>query len=101
VAVGATAAAGIIALRASDGSFPNPPPPPFVGSLEIGVWRPTPPANAPMAAPWLVTTFAMNSPSQFRAKDPPELTSPEYTRAYAEVKAVGKSNQYNAYRRAD
>src|SRR5215467_13907774 len=71
VAVGATAAAGIIALRATDGSFPNPPPPPFVGSLEIGVWRPTPPANAPMAAPWLafVTPFALNSPSQFRAQD--------------------------------
>ena len=94
VAVGATAAAGIIALRATDGSFPNPPPPPFIGSLEIGVWRPTPPGNAPMAAPWLgtVTPFALNSPSQFRAQDPPALNSPEYTRAYEEVKAVGKSN---------
>ena len=94
VAVGATAAAGIIALRATDGSFPNPPPPPFVGSMMIGVWRPTPPANAPMAAPWLgnVTPFALNSPSQFRAQDPPALNSPEYTRAYEEVKLVGKSD---------
>jgi hypothetical protein len=94
VAVGATAAAGIIALRATDGSFPNPPPQPFTGSMAIGVWRPTPPVNAPMAAPWLglVTPFAMNSPSQFRAKDPPELNSPEYTRDYEEVKAVGKSD---------
>jgi hypothetical protein len=94
VAVGATAAAGIIALRATDGSFPNPPPPPFIGSLTIGVWRPTPPSNAPMAAPWLalVTPFAINSPSQFRPNDPPDLNSPEYTRDYEEVKAVGKSD---------
>ena len=94
VAVGAQAAACIIALRSTDGSFPNPPPPPFIGSLMIGVWRPTPPANAPMAAPWLgnVTPFALNSPSQFRAQDPPALDSPEYTRAYEEVKLLGKSN---------
>lgn len=94
VTVGQTAATGIIAFRASDGSFPNPPPPPFVGSLTIGVWRPTPPANAPMAAPWLgfVTPFALSSPSQFRAKDPPALDSPEYTRDYEEVKLLGKSD---------
>jgi hypothetical protein len=94
VAVGATAAAGIIAFRAGDGSFPVPPPPPFIGSVEIGVWRPTPPANAPMAAPWLgfVTPFALNSPSQFRAQDPPALNSPEYTRDYEEVKLLGKSD---------
>lgn len=94
VAVGAVAAAGIIALRSTDGSFPNPPPPPFIGSLEIGVWRPTPPAFAPMAAPWLanVTPFALNSPSQYRAQDPPALNSPEYTRAYEEAKLLGKSD---------
>lgn len=94
VAVGTQAAACIIALRATDGSFPNPPPPPFVGSLEIGVWRPTPPAFAPMAAPWLgnVTPFALTSPSQFRAQENPPLNSPEYTRAYDEVKLVGKSD---------
>lgn len=94
VAVGATAAAGIITLRASDGSFPNPPPAPFVGSMMIGVWRPTPPANAPMAASWLgfVTPFALNSPSQFRAQPSPDLNSPEYTRDYEEVKLLGKSD---------
>lgn len=94
VAVGATAAAGIIALRATDGSFPNPPPPPFVGSVAIGVWRPTPPANAPMAAPWLgsVTPFALNTPSQLRPQGPPALNSPEYTRDYEEAKLLGKSD---------
>jgi hypothetical protein len=94
VAVGTSAAACIIALRATDGSFPNPPPPPFIGSLEIGVWRPTPPAFAPMAAPWLanVTPFALNSPSQFRAQENPALNSPEYTRDYNEAKLLGKSD---------
>ena len=94
VAVGATAANGIIGLRANDGSFPNPPPAPFVGYMVVGVWRSTPPANAPMAVPWLgsVTPFALTSPSQFRAKDPPALDSPEYTRAYDEVKSLGKSD---------
>jgi hypothetical protein len=76
VAVGAKAAAGIIALRACDGSFPNPAPPPFIGGTDIGVWRPTPPGNLPMLAPWLgnVTPFAMTRPSQFQADPPPLLT---------------------------
>jgi hypothetical protein len=91
VSVGATAAAGIIALRANDGSFPNPAPPPFVGGTDPGVWRPTPPAFAAMVAPWLatVTPFVMNSNSQFRAQPPPALWSPEYTRDYDEVKRLG------------
>jgi len=94
VAVGTAAAVGIIALRSTDGSFPVPPPPPFVGSVAIGVWRPTPPANAPMAAPWLatVTPFALVSPSQFRSQGGPDLNSPEYTRDYEEVKLLGKSD---------
>ena len=94
VAVGAKAAAGIIALRACDGSFPVPGPPPFVGGTEPGVWRPTPPANLPMAAPWLgnVTPYVMTRPSQFRADPPPALTSREYTKDYNEIKAVGALN---------
>ena len=94
VAVGATAAAGIIALRANDGSFPNPPPPPFIGGTAPGVWRPTLPAFAPMLAPWLgnVTPFVLRSPSQLLAHPPPDLNSPEYTRDYIEVKALGALN---------
>jgi hypothetical protein len=97
VAVGQQAAAGMIALRANDGSFP-PNPPPFTGAFEIGVWRPTPsylpppPAPfSPMLAPWLanVTPFTLTSPSQFRAPQPPALTSVQYTEAYNEVKALG------------
>jgi hypothetical protein len=99
VAVGQKAAAGIITLRANDGSFPNPPPPPFTGGTNPGEWRPTisyqpgpPPSNSPMATPWLatVTPFTLMSPSQFRAFPPPALISGRYTRAYDEVKALGE-----------
>jgi hypothetical protein len=94
VAVGAQAAAAIIALRACDGSFPVPAPPPFTGGTGVGVWRPTPPANAAMLAPWLgsVTPFTLTRPSQFRAEPPPAVTSREYTRDYNEVKALGALN---------
>jgi hypothetical protein len=94
VAAGAAAAAGIIALRACDGSFPVPPPPPFVGGTDPGMWRPTPPANAPMLAPWLanVTPYTLTRPSQFRAEPPPALNSREYARDYNEVKALGVLN---------
>ncbi|HEX7173987.1 MAG TPA: vanadium-dependent haloperoxidase [Pyrinomonadaceae bacterium] len=91
VAVGATAAAGIIALRAGDGSFPTPAPTPFTGGAEPGVWRPTPPNNLPMAVSWLgaVTPFTLKEPSQFRAAPPPPLNSGRYARDYDEVKAIG------------
>ncbi|HEY7783985.1 MAG TPA: vanadium-dependent haloperoxidase [Pyrinomonadaceae bacterium] len=94
VAVGAAAAAGIIALRSCDGSFPAVAPPPFTGGTDIGVWRPTPPANLAMLAPWLgnVTPFTLTRPSQFRAEPPPALTSRRYARDYNEVKALGVLN---------
>ena len=58
IEVGAAAAAGIISLRTGDGSFPVPAPPPFTGGTDPGVWRPTPPANAPMLAPWVACRHA-------------------------------------------
>jgi len=100
VTVGAQAAAGIIALRANDGSFPLNPLP-FTGGTDPGVWRPTPsylpgppPSFSPMLAPWLasVTPFTLTSPSQFRAPTQPALTSKRYATAYNEVKALGASS---------
>jgi len=90
VAVGQQAAAGIIALRANDGSFP-PNPSPFFGGTDPGVWRPTPPTFAPMVTAWLatVTPFTLKSPDQLRAPRPPALTSHRYSEAYNEVKALG------------
>jgi hypothetical protein len=100
VAVGQKAAAGIIALRANDGSFPLNPAP-FTGGTDPGVWRPTPsylpgppPSNSPALAPWLatVTPFTLTSPSQFRAVPPPSLKSKRYAIAFNEVKAMGAAS---------
>lgn len=95
--VGEKAAANLVTLRRAT---PNPAPPPFVGSTEIGVWRPTesfignppaPPSFSPMVTPWLAKTvpFTLTSPRRFRAAAPPALTSERYWRDYREVKAVG------------
>ena len=98
VAVGALAAADILALRSNDGRFP-PNPPPFLGSTAIGQWRPTPsllpgppPSFAPGLTPWVakVTPFAMNSDSQFRVDPPPDLASDTWAEDYTEVKSLGE-----------
>lgn len=99
IAVGATAAAGIIALRSNDGRFPAGQIP-FMGVNAIGQWRPTdsfqgtppnPLPNSPMAAPWVakVKPFALKSGDQYRATPPPPLDSKQYTNAFNEVKAMG------------
>lgn len=108
VAVGATAAAGIIALRSTDGRNP-PGQVPFVGGTAPGEWRPTdsfitpkvPAPFSPMAVPWVanVTPFALKSGDQFRAGPPPPLNSREYTEAYNEVKAMGA--RFNSARSSD
>jgi hypothetical protein len=98
VNIGAVAAAGILALRATDGRLPNPLPPPFTGGSAPGQWRPTPsllpgppPSLAPMATSWLGTVppFTLKSGDQFRADPPPPLSSEQYTKEYNEVKALG------------
>ncbi len=98
VAVGQQAAANVIAFRAGDGSFPNPPLPPFIGGMDPGVWRPTtsylpgpPPSGAPMAAEWLafMIPYAIQSPDEFRPQGPPALKSGRYAKDYEEVKRLG------------
>jgi hypothetical protein len=88
---GVRAADHLIALRANDGRnadirFTQPAAP--------GVWRPTPPANAPMADPWLgqVTPMLVRSAVQFAPdQPPPALTSRRYTEDLAEVRAIGSA----------
>jgi hypothetical protein len=93
VEAGRRAAAGIISKRAGDGSFPSPAPPPFIGSTDPGMWRPTPPANAPMLIPWFgdVARFTLDDDQRERlaSKEPPRLTSGRYTKDFNEVKALG------------
>ena len=100
IAVGAQAAADILALRANDGRFPLNPPP-FLGSNAIGQWRPTPsflppppPSFAPGLTPWLanVTPFTMTSNSQFRVDPPPDLTSDTWAEDYNETESFGAFN---------
>jgi hypothetical protein len=91
IALGNTVGASILALRAGDGASAMVPYTPGTG---IGEWRPTPPANAPAAAPqWAgVTPWAMTSPSQFRDPNgPPALNSAEYTAAFNQVKELGSA----------
>ena len=81
----------IMAWRSTDGFAP--PPPPFVGGLALGEWRPTPPDFSPGAVPQLarVTPWVINSPSQFRTAGPPALTSDRYTAVFNEVKVMGSA----------
>jgi hypothetical protein len=88
VRYGERAAAHLISLRTGDG---RNAPIVFNVPLAPGVWRPTPPANAPFLVPWLsqVRPFTLDSPSQFRPGPPPGLTSATYTADFNEVKAFG------------
>jgi hypothetical protein len=64
VLVGQEAAAGIIAPRANDGSYPANPEV-FTGGTGPGEWRPTLGTLTPMLIPWLatVTPFTLREPT--------------------------------------
>jgi hypothetical protein len=66
----------------------------FTGGTAPGEWRPTPPALAPMAVPWLgaVTPFTLKEITQFRSPGPPSLDSGKYVRDYNETKVLGSTN---------
>ena len=95
VAWGQTVADAIWALRLTDGFAP--PPPPFLGAPNVGVWRPTPqglpdqlPGN-PGATPQIatMTPWVLTRPSQFRLPPPLALDSPEYAADLNELKSMG------------
>lgn len=90
VALGRTAAADLLALRANDGSNVATP---YASTFLPGRWRPTPPANAPALEPgWgNVTPFGMSSGSQFRSAAPYALDSADYTADFLEVRDYGST----------
>lgn len=92
---GQTVADAIWTSRLTDGFAPTPPPfigaQGVVGTPAVGVWRPTPPANAFGATPQIatMTPWVLRRPSQFRLPPPLALTSREYADDLNEVKMMG------------
>src|SRR5262245_13905463 len=87
---GQLVADAILAWRSTDGFTPAPPP--YLGSDEVGKWRPTPPALAPGLVPQFatMTPWGMLSPDQFRPAGPPALDSEQYLADLNEVKEMGR-----------
>lgn len=87
IAIGAAAAASLIADRLGDGRDARI-------TLDVtpapGVWRPTSPGTS-MLVPWLgfVEPMLLDSATQIRLGGPDSLTSRKYTADFAEEKAVG------------
>jgi hypothetical protein len=65
---------------------------PFLGGTDLGQWRPTPGVTQGSFT-WMGQTapFVLDSPTQFRIKHPPALTSETYRRDYEEVRKYGSA----------
>lgn len=89
IAVGAAAAAAMLAERTGDGRFGSRT---FIPGDGIGEWRLVPPLNANVFA-WVsdVRPFTLKSASQFRTEGPPDVASAQYAAEFNEVKAVGRA----------
>jgi membrane-associated phospholipid phosphatase len=75
--------------RSADGFTPAPPP--FIGGLAVGEWRPTPLAMLPGAGPQFayMTTWSILYPAQFRPAGPPALGSARYALDFNETGSMG------------
>lgn len=92
MAAGIAAAHAILALRANDGAYQNPIADVPVSNVP-GVYNAVPPNNFRYAPFWkTMQTFSLETPDQFRVSPPPPLNSPEYAKAFNEVKNYGKKN---------
>jgi len=91
IAVGETAAAAMLLLRATDGAA-GAQSVPYTPGTNPGDFRPVPPAVASQPGWGLVAPFGLESGSQFRLPPPPPLDSGKYARDFNEVKLVGKSD---------
>jgi hypothetical protein len=90
IAVGAEAAATMIALRADDGWNASVA---YTPGTDPDTWQPTPPAYAPNPAfpQWAdLEPFALLSPDQFLPEGPPKLTSRAYAKALEQVQSLGE-----------
>jgi hypothetical protein len=87
IAVGAAAAAAMLANRAGDGRTGTRA---FTIGTEPGEWRLVPPGNGNSFS-WVgeVRPFSLKSPDQLRTEGPPDLGSAQYAAEFNEVKALG------------
>jgi hypothetical protein len=88
---GAVCANKMVTMRSNDNSMLEVP---YVQSSDPGDWMPTSMQNkSPLLPHWpLVIPFALSSGSSPHPQGPPNLTSPEYTAAFNEVKELGGLN---------
>ena len=93
-AVGAAAAAKVIAARSGDGRMPVGTIVPYTPPASAGLayWEPTPPAFAPAQTPWLgnVQPFVLESADQFLPPPPPALDSQAWVDQFNEIKLWGR-----------
>jgi hypothetical protein len=94
IRTGEIAAAAMLAARAGDGRngmyrFPAPATP--QDPWPVGQWRPVYPALVNDPAAWIrdVRPFLIRDPAHFATAAPHPLTSRQYAREFAEVKAIG------------
>ncbi len=90
--VGSRAASALIDERANDG---RDAPITLTVTPKPGVWRPTPPALAPMSTPWLgfVDPLTLKSPKQFKVRGPYSIRSKAYAADVEEVRAWGEKDE--------
>jgi PAP2 superfamily len=88
---GQSVAEAILTWRSTDGFTPSPPP--YLGGMETGRWRPTPPGFLPGAVPQFATMrpWGILAPNQFLPPGPPALGSDAYTNDYNEVMLMGSA----------
>ena len=86
--VGRQIAAKVLQWRTNDGWET---PQTFTPAAVPGVWRPTPPANAPAAFVQAgdAKPFGLPTPSYYLPRRPPHLNSQEYADAVNHIKTVG------------
>ncbi|MBM7783694.1 vanadium-dependent haloperoxidase [Tenggerimyces flavus] len=92
VKVGERAAQALIDERAHDG---RDAPITLNVTPKPGVWRPTPPALAPMSTPWLgfVDPLTLRSPKQIKVRGVYSIKSRAYAKDVEEVRAWGEKDE--------
>lgn len=97
-AIGAAAAAAMLAARSDDGSRADEA---YTPGKRPGQWQFTPGFDFIAAPHWRsVKPFTLHSPQQLRVAAPPALASDAYAQAFNEVKAAGR-NDASAKRSAE